>query len=659
MYCADPARFGPALAAVGATATPIAALLDAAPTARVDEAFAGIGPDTVAKILFTSGSTGTPKGVINTHRMLCSNQQMAAQVWPFLEDRPPVLVDWLPWNHTFGGNFCFNMALRNGGTLYIDGGKPAPGLVETTARNLKEVSPTAYFNVPRGYDLLLPYLEQDEGLRASFFRDLEFVFYAAAALPQNLWERLEKVAHRAGAAPAMTSAWGSTETAPLATAVHWHIDRAGVIGVPVPGCELKLVPSGGKLEVRVRGPNVTPGYYRSEALTRGAFDEEGFYRIGDAVRFADPADPAKGLVFDGRVAEDFKLSSGTWVSVGALRVKLIAAVRSARAGRGDHRPRPRRAGRPPLPQPDRGARPLSRRAGRCVAGVVRGSSRGAGEDRRGARAPRRRGGRQLDAPGAGARAGRTAVDRRQRDHRQGLHQPARRARPARGAGGAFARRSTPGRGHHGRMKSAVALLRRSAGSPRRRAPEIIEAAARVFAERGYHGASTQDIADVLGIRQASLYYYFPSKEVALEVVCTLGVDEFVDREAAVAAGPGTAAEKIRAIVHAHLLPMRDRRDFVCVFLRERHHLPDASRKRVGRSSRRLERIIQGVFEAGVRSGEFRENLDCRLATLALLGMCNAAPAWLGKEPDASIERVAAEFSRLILDGAAAPRRRAR
>ena len=325
VYCSDPARFAAALAAVGATATPIATLLEAAPIARVDEAFARLGPDTVAKILFTSGSTGTPKGVVNTQRMLCSNQQMAAQVWPFLEDRPPVLVDWLPWNHTFGGNFCFNMVLRNGGTLHIDGGKPAPGLVETTARNLKEISPTAYFNVPRGYDLLLPFLEQDAALRSSFFRDLEFVFYAAAALPQNLWERLEKVAHRAGAAPAMSSAWGSTETAPLATAVHWRIDHAGVIGVPVPGCELKLTPSGDKLEVRVRGANVTPGYYRSEALTRGAFDEEGFYRIGDAVRFADPGDPAKGLVFDGRVAEDFKLSSGTWVSVGALRVKLIAA----------------------------------------------------------------------------------------------------------------------------------------------------------------------------------------------------------------------------------------------------------------------------------------------------------------------------------------------
>ena len=325
VYCSDPGRFAAALAAVGATATPIATLLEAAPIARVDEAFARLGPDTVAKILFTSGSTGTPKGVVNTQRMLCSNQQMAAQVWPFLEDRPPVLVDWLPWNHTFGGNFCFNMTLRNGGTLHVDGGKPMPGLVETTARNLKEIPPTAYFNVPRGYDLLLPFLEQDAALRTSFFRDLDIVFYAAAALPQNLWERLEKVAAAAGAAPEMFSAWGSTETAPAATTVHWHIDRAGVVGVPLPGCELKLVPAGGKLEARVRGPNVTPGYFRRDDLTRAAFDEEGFYRIGDALRFADAGEPARGMVFDGRVAEDFKLTTGTWVSAGAVRVRLIAA----------------------------------------------------------------------------------------------------------------------------------------------------------------------------------------------------------------------------------------------------------------------------------------------------------------------------------------------
>jgi len=325
VYCSDPARFAPALDAVRARATPFAELLAAAPTARVDEAFARIGPDTIAKILFTSGSTGAPKGGINTHRMLCANQQMHAQAWQFLEDRPPVLVDWLPWNHTFGGNHNFNAVLRNGGTLYVDAGKPLPGLVETSVRNLKEISSTIYFNVPRGFDLLLPYLESDAALRARFFRDLEVVCYAGAALPQNLWERFERLAVAERRGVAMVSAWGATETAPGVALVHFPIERAGVIGLPAPGCELKLVPSGGKLEARVRGPNVTPGYYGRDDLTRAAFDEEGFYKIGDALKFVDPADPVKGLVFDGRVAEDFKLATGTWVHVGAVRVKLISA----------------------------------------------------------------------------------------------------------------------------------------------------------------------------------------------------------------------------------------------------------------------------------------------------------------------------------------------
>ena len=237
-----------------------------------------------------------------------------------------MVVDWLPWNHTFGGNHNFNLVLRNGGTLYVDGGKPMPGLIETTAKNLAEVAPTMYFNVPRGFDLLLPFLERDAALRRNFFRELDMVFYAAAALPQNLWARLEKLAlEEKGGKLAMLSAWGSTETAPLATQVHFNIPAAGVIGLPVAGCTLKLVPSAGKLEVRVKGPNVTPGYYRRDDLTRAAFDEEGFYRIGDAVKFADPGVPEKGIVFDGRVAEDFKLSTGTWVSVGGLRVRLIAA----------------------------------------------------------------------------------------------------------------------------------------------------------------------------------------------------------------------------------------------------------------------------------------------------------------------------------------------
>src|SRR3954470_11925858 len=325
VYAADPQKFGPALEAVGAKSASMAEILETNPGSTLEREFAKVRPETVAKILFTSGSTGTPKGVINTHGMLCANQQQMAQAWPFIEDRPPVVVDWLPWNHTFGGNHNFNLVLRNGGTLYIDGGKPVPGLIETTVKNLAEISPTMYFNVPRGFDLLLPYLERDESLRQNFFRELDVLFYAAAALPQNLWDRLIELAKKEKKAPAMLSAWGSTETSPLATSVHFRMECPGVIGLPVAGCELKLVPAAGKLEVRVRGANVTPGYYKRPDLTAAAFDEEGFYRIGDAVKFADPDDAERGVVFDGRVAEDFKLSTGTWVHVGALRVKLIAA----------------------------------------------------------------------------------------------------------------------------------------------------------------------------------------------------------------------------------------------------------------------------------------------------------------------------------------------
>ena len=329
VFTDDAAKFQPALAAVGESATSITALLENENRAGIDDAFAAIGPDTIAKILFTSGSTGAPKGVINTQRMLCSNQQAFVQAWPFLEDAPPVLCEWLPWNHTFGGNATFNIVLRNGGTLYIDGGKPTPDLIGTTARNLKEISPTLYFNVPRGYDLLLPLIEADEALGRAFFSRLNAMFYAGAALPQNLYDRLHALIppERTGRT-LMMSGWGATETAPLAAIVHFPIDRPGVIGNPAPGTELKLLPSGTKLEVRVRGPNVTPGYYRNAELTRAAFDEDGFYKIGDAMRLLDPDDPAKGLVFDGRVAEDFKLQSGTWVHTGAVRVRLIAACDS-------------------------------------------------------------------------------------------------------------------------------------------------------------------------------------------------------------------------------------------------------------------------------------------------------------------------------------------
>jgi feruloyl-CoA synthase len=296
-------------------------------TGEVDQAYQKVDPDTIAKILFTSGSTGQPKGVINTQRMLCSNQQAMAQCWTFLEERPPVMVDWLPWNHTFGGNYVFNMVLRNGGTLYVDGGKPAPGLIDQTVANLKEISPTIYNNVPRGFDMLLPHLETDEDLRRSFFKDLDLIFYAAAALTQNAWERLEAVSEKSiGKRVMMLSGWGATETAPDNTLVHWPIEKAGVIGSPVPGTDIKLIPNEEKLEIRVRGPNIMPGYLKRDDLTKEAFDEDGFYRIGDAARLEDPLDPRKGIVFDGRVSENFKLSTGTWVSVGNLRTAAVAAA---------------------------------------------------------------------------------------------------------------------------------------------------------------------------------------------------------------------------------------------------------------------------------------------------------------------------------------------
>ena len=341
VFAADGARFANALDALdldgielvvsanppaGLAATPFGDLLATPPGAEVDAAFASVGPDSVAKILFTSGSTGMPKGVINTQRMLCSNQQAIAQLWPFLAERPPVVVDWLPWNHTFGGNHNFNMVLRHGGTLYVDGGKPMPGLIETTVANLGAVAPTLYFNVPRGFDVLLPYLEQDTALRDRFFSNLDLIFYAGAALPQTLWERLEALSVAArGVRVPMVSAWGSTETAPMVTTVHFPLERAGVIGLPAPGSAVKMVPNGEKLELRVTGPNVTPGYWRRPDLTAQAFDQEGWYCIGDAGRLEDPAHPERGIVFDGRVAEDFKLLSGTWVHAGVLRVTAIAA----------------------------------------------------------------------------------------------------------------------------------------------------------------------------------------------------------------------------------------------------------------------------------------------------------------------------------------------
>lgn len=297
-------------------------------TSDVAAAFAAVTPDTIAKFLFTSGSTGTPKAVINTQRMLTSSQQAKAQTWTFLEQPGDlVILDWLPWSHTFGANHNFNLVLRNGGSLYIDGGKPAPGLFGTSLANLKSVMPTVYFNVPRGFDMLIAAMRGDEELRRRFFGEVKFAFYAGAALPQNLWDALERLSvETAGRPLPMVSAWGSTETSPLATDCHFLAERSGNIGVPIPGTELKLVTSGDKLEVRVRGPNVTPGYWKAPELTKQAFDEEGFYLIGDAVKLAHAGRPERGLFFDGRVAEDFKLNSGTWVSVGTLRVAGIAAL---------------------------------------------------------------------------------------------------------------------------------------------------------------------------------------------------------------------------------------------------------------------------------------------------------------------------------------------
>ena len=293
---------------------------------RVDEARAAIRPDSISKFLLTSGSTGMPKAVIHTQRMLTSNLQMLNDCLPFLAEEPPVLVDWLPWNHTFGGNHNYGLTLYNGGTLYIDTGKPAPQLINETLRNLREIAPTVYFNVPRGFEEIALALHADKALARNFFSRLKLQFYAAASLAQPIWDSLHAAAEQTcGERILMITGLGMTETAPFAVCANWEAGRSGGIGHPAPGVELRLVPVEDKLEVRYRGPNVTPGFWRQDELTRNAFDSEGFYRSGDAARFLDPEDPQKGLVFDGRIAEDFKLSSGTWVSVGPLRARIIAA----------------------------------------------------------------------------------------------------------------------------------------------------------------------------------------------------------------------------------------------------------------------------------------------------------------------------------------------
>ncbi len=296
----------------GMTHMPYSKLLEASDERAVDDANERIDADTIAKFLFTSGSTGMPKAVINTQRMLCANSQMASEHFAYLQTEPPVTLDWSPWNHTAGGNHDFNLVLYNGGTLYIDDGKPVPGAIEATVRNLRELSPNWYFNVPKGYDALVPYLRSDETLRKNFFRDLKLFWYAGAGMSQHTWDALDEMAiATTGERIPVLTGLGSTETAPFAMAANQTMIGAGNIGVPARGTEMKLVAREGKWEARFKGPHITPGYWRQPDLTKNAFDEDGWYCIGDALRFADESDVNKGFLFDGRIAEDFKLSTGT------------------------------------------------------------------------------------------------------------------------------------------------------------------------------------------------------------------------------------------------------------------------------------------------------------------------------------------------------------
>jgi feruloyl-CoA synthase len=346
VYASDAAVYAPALAAAPVTGAAVvfsrgadshagalafADLQAASETPAVQAAFDAITPDTHAKYLLTSGSTSQPKVVINTHRMLCANQQMLAQVLRFVEHDKPRLLDWLPWSHTFGGNHNIGLVLRNGGTMHIDDGRPLPGLIDKTIAHLRnmptDVQPNLYFNVPLGYEMMLPALEADAALAQRFFGRLKMLFYAGAGMPDATWRRLEAVAARVRAEPLwMTTSWGSTETSPAITSAPWRLERPGVIGLPLPGAAVKFVPNGGKLEMRIKGPHVFAGYRDNDAATKDAFDDDGWYRIGDAGYLDEEDNPGSGIVFNGRVAEDFKLTSGTWVSVGTLRLAVVTAL---------------------------------------------------------------------------------------------------------------------------------------------------------------------------------------------------------------------------------------------------------------------------------------------------------------------------------------------
>ncbi|MBK9339987.1 MAG: feruloyl-CoA synthase [Rhodoferax sp.] len=344
VFAADAARYGKAIAAAvdpsievvlthgaagnldGRQVTPFDALTAPAATAAVDAAMQATGPDTIAKFLFTSGSTKLPKAVINTQRMWCANQQQMAQSMPVLAQEPLVLVDWLPWNHTFGGNHNFGMVVYHGGTLYIDDGKPTPALMGETLRNLREIAPTVYFNVPTGFEAIAHAMHSDDALRANLLSKVKMFFYAGAALAQPLWDSLYAAQEKeVGERIVMTTGLGMTESGPFAIFVTNPHVKAGDLGVPTPGMTIKLVDMQGKTEVRYKGPNITPGYWRAPEDTSESFDEEGFFCSGDAVKWIDETDVHLGLKFDGRIAEDFKLATGTFVSVGPLRAKIIAA----------------------------------------------------------------------------------------------------------------------------------------------------------------------------------------------------------------------------------------------------------------------------------------------------------------------------------------------
>jgi feruloyl-CoA synthase len=323
VFVSNKDQYSKAIGAVAGDVEVTYSLPENEPSAALESAHAKVGPDTIVKFLFTSGSTGVPKAVINTQRMWCSNQAMIATMFAYFREEPPVIVDWAPWHHTAAGNHDFGLAIYNGGSYYIDEGKPMPGAIETTVRNLREIAPNWYFNVPKGYEALLPHLRSDARLRKNFFSRLKVLWFAGAGISQHVFDETKALARETtGEDILFLTGLGSTETAPYTMGRMWETDDATNMGVPPPGVEIKLVPMEGKYEARVKGPHITPGYWRQPELTRQAFDEEGWYRLGDSFAFAD-GDPAKGLLFRGRIAEDFKLSSGTWVNVGPLRAKFI------------------------------------------------------------------------------------------------------------------------------------------------------------------------------------------------------------------------------------------------------------------------------------------------------------------------------------------------